>query len=231
MVSSEKGKSNATFAETTASVLFESGDAIIYSSGRRGVRIFGVPPNQVVMAAVALVLLGIPFAFIVAMMPFWDRVGDFTLLRQLNSYVAPALDSLAYEYRPQDMPRLPLKRFLIASTSMVELIFLSNFIALFARGVRKHALLVWICYDRTKIFKYFGICCLVFFGLWYVLFFDWRFLAFLHSGSSQRGAGRFDLLVIVTMPIVTVLFGHMAAIVGLGMWRTATQKLRRLSHA
>jgi hypothetical protein len=199
--------------------------ALVEARGRRGVRIFGLPPDQTVMATTASMLLGIPLAAIVAMAQFWDRVGDFALLAKLNSYVAPIIDGLAYAYRPESFPRLPLKRFLIACASMVELIFLFNIVALFARGVRRHALLVWMCYDRTKIFQYFGISCLIFFGLWYVLFFSWKLWTLL-----DRRAG-LVLYAVVGMPLVAVVFGHMTAIVGLGAWRTASRKLRRLSKA
>jgi hypothetical protein len=203
--------------------------AALDSPGRRGIRIFGLPREQLIMATVAAVLLGIPLSFIVAMAPFWDRVGEVALLKQLNSYVAPAIDGLAYEYRAEAFPRFPLKRFLIASTTMVELVFLSNFVALFARGVRRHALLVWTCYDRTKLLRYFGLSCLGFCSLWFVLFFDWTVLSFLFSPGG-RGA-RLVPYFVVAMPVVAAVFGHMAAIVGLGGWRTASRKLRRLRKA
>ena len=198
--------------------------AIFYSSGRRGVRIFGLPPEQLSMATIALILLGIPLAFILAMMPFWDRVGDFALLKNVNHSIAPAIDGLAYDYRSIALPRFPLKRFLIASTAMVELIFLVKFVALFARKVRKHALFVWTCFDRTKIFQYFGASGLIFFGLWYVLFFNWEILVLLNS--SGRAVGRLFPYLAIAMPITAAIFGHMAAIVGLGAWRTASRKLR-----
>jgi hypothetical protein len=33
--------------------------------------------------------------------------------------------------------------------------------------------------------------------------------------------------LVLSMPFVTLVFGHMAAIVGLGAWRTSSRKLRR----
>lgn len=203
--------------------------ALVDSPGRRGVRIFGLPRNQLIMAVVAFPLLGMPLAFMVAMAPFWDWVGDLALVAQLNSYVAPAMHELTNEYRSGEAPQFPVKRFLIASTSLVELILLSTFVALFARGVRRHALLVWTCYDRTKLFRYFGISCLAFFSLWYVLFFNWGILAFLFQGA--REGIRLFLYVVIAMPFVTFVFGHMAAIIGMGAWRTASRKLRPLHKA
>jgi hypothetical protein len=220
----KNGGTSDVFVNTT----FSAFNALVDSPGRRGVRIFGLPRAHLIMATAAALILGIPLAIIVAMAPFWDRVGDFWLLKQLNAYVAPAIDGLSYQYRSEALPRFPLKRFLVASISMIELIFLSNFVALFARGVRRHALLVWTCYDRTKIFQYFAISCLVFCGLWYVLFFDWRVLAFLNTG---RRSGGFFVYLVMSMPVVTLVFGHMAAIVALGGWRAASRKLRRLRTA
>ena len=210
---------------TVIDLTFSAFGALVDSPGRHGVRIFGLPRERLIMAVVASFLFAFPCAIIVAMLPFWDQVGDFVLLKLLNSYVAPAVDGLSYEYRAGGLPRFPAKRFLIASASMVELVFLSNFAALFTRGVRRHALLVWTCYDRTKIFLYFGISGLVFGSLWYVLFFDWRILALLNSGG--RGAGRVMFYSVMAMPIVAFVFGHMATIVGLGGWRTASRELRR----
>jgi hypothetical protein len=217
-----KGETDANVA---AEATYSAFNALFYTPGRRGVRIYGLPPQQLVIATVTSMLFGIPLAFMVAMMPFWDTVGDFTPLKKLNSYVAPAIEGLTYEYRAMAVPRFPLKRFLIASMSTIELIFLTNFITLFARRVRKHALLVWTCYDRTKVLQYFAISAFIFLGLWYVLFFDWQLLALLFSASS-RAAGRLIPCLVVPMPIVAAIFGHMAMIVGLGTWRTVSRKLR-----
>jgi len=221
METSNKGTDN----ETPVQLAFSGLEAVFYTPGRRGVRIFGLPPEQLVIATVTSMLLGIPLAFIVAMAPFWDTVGDFAPLKKLNSYVAPAIEGLTYEYRAMALPRFPLKRFLIASMSMIELIFLTNFVTLFAHGVRKHALLVWTCYDRAKVLQYFAISAFIFLGLWYVLFFDWQLLALLSSAGGR--AGRLLPYLVVPMPIVAAIFGHMAMIVGLGTWRTASRKLRR----
>jgi hypothetical protein len=199
------------------------------SPGRRGIRIFGLPRQQLIMAAVVSGLFVIPLTIVIGMMPFWDRVGEFPVLKPLNGYIAPAVDHLDYEYRARSFPRLPLKRFLIASAMMVELIFLSNLVALFPRSVRKHALLVWICYDRMKLFQYFGISGLIFCSLWYVLFSDWTILAFL-SQDARTLVYTFPYLV-MAMPFVAFVFSHMATIVGLGTWRIISRKLRRLRKA
>jgi hypothetical protein len=198
--------------------------------GRRGTRIFGLPREQLIMATISTILLGFPLAFFVAMIPTWEWIGEIAPVRYLNSYVAPPIDALSYDYRAWAMPRFPVKRFLIASISMVQLIFLSNFIALFARRVRRHALRVWACYDRSKVLLYFSISGLAFCGLWYVLFYDWTIAGFLNSvhHGSRYGGGRLFLYLVVAMPFAAAVFGHMAVIVGLGGWRTASRRLRPL---
>jgi hypothetical protein len=221
METSNKG----TDSEHPAKLALSALEEVFYAPGRRGVRIYGLPPQQLVIATVTSMLFGIPLAFVVAMMPFWDSVGDFALLKTLNSCVAPAIEGLTYEYRAMALPRFPLKRFLIASISMIELIFLTNFMTLFAHRVRKHALLVWTCYDRTKVLQYFTVSAGIFLGLWYVLFFDWQLLASLFSAGGR--AGRLLPYLVVPMPIVAAIFGHMAMIVGLGTLRTASRTLRR----
>jgi hypothetical protein len=173
------GSPSAAVARTAFSA-FEALDA----PGPRGVRIFGLPRQQLIKAAVVSGLFVIPLTIVIGMMPFWDRLGEFPALKQLNAYVAPAVDHLDYEYRSRSFPRLPLKRFLIASAVMVELIFLSNLVALFSRSVRRHALLVWACYDRAKVFQYLGISGAIFCSFWYVLSLMDNF-SILESGCSD----------------------------------------------
>jgi hypothetical protein len=198
---------------------------LVDATGRRGVRIFGLPRERLIMVAVAVALFGVPQMIIVAMAPVWDRVGEFAILKQFNSYAVPAVEGLTYNYRAPGAPQFPVKRSLIASVSIVELIFLSNFVALFARGVRKHALLVWMCYDREKLLQYFAISCVAFFGLWYALLFDWQLLAAVSSG--RRGI-RLIFYFAMSMPFVTLVFGHLTTVVALGACRSVSQTLRRL---
>ena len=195
------------------------------SRGRRGVRLFGISGDRLFLVILVSTLLGLPLAVIIAMAAFWDRVGAFGLIKQFNSYSSPAIESLTYQYRDAGLPRFPVKRFFVASESMIELIFLGNFFALFLRTFRRHALLVWICYDQKKLFYYLAVSGLVFGGLWFVLFSDW---AVAHTLASSRKGSRFILYFVLGIPIAAFVFGHMASVVGLGMLRTASRRLRRL---
>jgi hypothetical protein len=201
-------------------------NTLVDSPGRRNVRIFGLPHEQMTAATALIICVGIPLALFVAILPFWDHVGEWMFIKRMNSYVAPAIYAVPHQYDPESTPRVPLKRFLIASTSMVEIVLLSNFVALAFRGVRRHALLVWRCHDRKKIFRYFGVAAVAFCGLWYILFSDWTSLA-----SLGRAAGRLMLYAVMALPFVAIVFGHMAAIVSLGALRDVSQGLRRFRKA
>ena len=194
--------------------------------GRRGVRIFGFSDHNFGLLVLASIFIGIPLCVFIAMIPFWERVGEFPLIRELNSYGAPAVDGVSSDYRYPGTPRFPTKRFLIASTSIVELIFLANFIALLTRRARRHALLVWTCYDRAKLMQYFAVSSLLFFVAWFLLFSDWTVVKFV-SSTHNRGAGRIMAGLIMTMPTIAFVFGHLASIIVLGSYRTLVRKFSR----
>src|SRR5262245_18756528 len=118
---------------------------VFYSTGRRGVHIFGVPPDHMVMATVSLLLFGLPVLTFLALIPIWDDVADSAAFKAWHALIAPALNTLTDEYRVEGT-QLSLRRVVVASASLVELAFLANFVALLLRRVRKHALLVWLCY-------------------------------------------------------------------------------------
>jgi hypothetical protein len=112
---------------------------------------------------------------------------------------------------------------------LVELMTLSNFVVLLGRAMRRHALLVWLCVDRVKIFKYFGVSGAVLVGLWYVLFFNWDIMTFvMQYGGRARGMVPF---AVVILPMTALVAGHMSAIVGAGAWRAAARRLRRFRIA
>lgn len=210
---------------------------VVGYSGRNGVQIFGVSPEHVAMYLIAGILLGFPLAIIVSILPIWDYVGDIAPIKVLNAYVAPGLPSLGYEHLGTGGPLVPSKRHLIAMMSVLELIFLSNFFALFSSGVRRHALLVWRFYGRERIFLYLGISGLLFGGLWFVFFTDWRILTIVESMSHRAPYGprnpyqQLELWSGLAMPISAFMFGHMLAIVGLGVWRDASKRLGHYSEA
>jgi len=193
----------------------------IDAPARRNIRIFAMPGHHLVMAAVGGIVVGIPMAFFIALLPIWDHVGDFVLIRKLNAYIAPGIEGIRYA----SLPDFPLKRVLTAATSIVELLFLGNFFTLFSRNTRRHALQVWICYDRAKLLQYFTLSALVFCSLWYFFFVNWELLSWVMA--TRQRPGRFVPYAAMLMPLVAVVFGHLTTIVGLGAYRTAAKALRR----
>src|ERR1043166_2028382 len=112
MANSQDGKRSSTASPFIDSA-FSTFDALVDMPGRRGVRIFGLPREQLIMATVAALLFLVPVAILVGMMPFLHQLGQFSLFKQLNAYVAPAVDGLSFDHRPAETPRFPIKRFLI----------------------------------------------------------------------------------------------------------------------
>lgn len=193
--------------------------ALVDGRGRLGVRIFGLPRDQAIMVSVAVAMFVLPVTAFVATLPFWDRVGDW--LKPITAYVAPAVDSFSSQVQSG---QIPPKRFLTAALCIVLLIVLSNFVSLLSRGVRKRALLVWICYDRTRIFRYFVISSLVFGAFWWLLFVDWRGIDYLMSG---RRGGAVVIGVMLGIPFAAFVFGRLTSIVALGALRAISRKVGR----
>ena len=201
---------------------------VVYHRGRHGVRIFGGPPEQTAMFLVATILLGIPLCFIIAILPIWDYFGDLSPIKAIYGYVAPGLPSLGYERLGTGGPLVPAARLPVAAITIVALLFLINFFALFWRRVRKHALLVWLCYERKRLFLYLVLSGLVFCGLWFVLFYDWKITIYLSShGGPYAIRGRLLFYCGLTLPIATFLFGHTMAIVVLGISRSVSRYRKR----
>jgi hypothetical protein len=198
--------------------------AIAETVGRHGVRLYGLPRQQQLLVWFALILIGLPSFTLLAMMPIWERVGDVWWIAKLNQYVAPAIGTVTSEYRLPGAPHFPLRRFLVAATTFIELLLLVNFASMFLRKVRKHALLVWLCFDRQKLFLFLAISGSVFAGLWYAFFFNWQILDFL---SSTRPGQRVITYSLLTMPSVALVFSHLVAIVVLGLGRTTSKTMKR----
>jgi hypothetical protein len=207
--------------------VWEMTHALNDSVGRRGVRVYGLPSQQQAAVIGILMFVAMPLFMLLSMMPFWERLGEVWWVVKIDSYIAPTVGSLDFKYRAEAFPQFPLKRFMVAATSMVVLLFLGNFLSMFFRGVRKHALLVWLCFDRQKILFFLFVSGLMFAGIWYVLFYDWRILDFL---SYTRGGQRITAYAVFAIPIVTLVFGHLTAIVVLGVCRSATKTARLISR-
>lgn len=205
------------------SLLVAGMDAIAETVGRHGVRLYGLSRQQLAMVWVGLIFPGIPAFALLAALPIWERVGDVWWIARLNEYVAPAIGTVTSDYRPSGAPHYPMRRVLIAATSIIELLLLANFSSMFFRKVRKHALLVWLCFDRQKLFLFLAISGSAFAAIWYAFFYDWQILEFL---GPDRSGQRLITFAVMTMPSLALVFGHLLAIVSLGLGRSASKTMR-----
>ena len=211
-------------ASSRGSLLVVGMDAVAETVGRHGVRLYGLSRPQLAMVWVGLIFTGIPAFALLAALPIWERVGDVWWIAKLNHYIAPAIGTVTSDYRPPGAPHYPERRVLIAATSIIELLLLANFASMFFRKVRKHALLVWLCFDRQKLFLFLAISGSAFAVIWYAFFYDWQALEFL---SPNRSGQRLISFAVMTMPSVALVFGHLLAIVTLGLARSASKTTRR----
>lgn len=194
------------------------------SVGRRGVRIYGVPSEDLYLSAFAIIFVGIPFFLFLSLIPIWDRIGALWWDAKLNSLIAPQINSLSGRIDPNSIVDFSLRRFMIAATTIVEFLFLGNFVSMFSRKMRKHALLVWICFDRNRLLLFTAMTGLLFVVLWYLLFYDWRIMEAVYTTRANK----FLTYAVFAMPNIALLFGHLITIVILGSCRSAMRRTRLL---
>lgn len=194
-------------------------------TGRRGVSIYPSSDGFAGMAPIVFLLYGIPFFIIVAIIPVWEKWGDLSPVVWLNDHIAPAINSISDQYRSAALPRLPLRRLLIAATSMIELLLLSGFLTKLSHRGRKQALMVWLGFDKSRLLGLLLGSSAAFVAVWCFLFYNWTLLDFLES--EPRG-GRIIVPAIMLLPLMALLCGHMAAIVTLGIVWSVTKGIKKL---
>ena len=192
--------------------------------GRRGVRIYDVPPQELAVVPGVLFFVGLPAFFLLSMFPVWDYLGRFVWLTHVNELIAPAIAPLDAAYRPISAPHFPEKRFFVATEATTALLLIVSLASALSRKVRKHALLVWICFDRKQLLRLTFVSGLVFGAEWYIIFCDWSFFQLL--ALLGRRIVSIIMFVAISLPLVTLLFGHLAVIVTLGAYRSAVERLR-----
>ena len=196
----------------------------LHETGRRGVSIYPSSDGFAGMAPIVFLLYGIPFFIIVAMIPTWEKWGDLSPVVWLNAHIAPAVNSISDHYRSAALPRLPLRRLLIAATSMIELLFLSSFLTKLSRRGRKQALMVWLCFDKTRLLGLSLGSGAAFVAVWCFLFYSWTLLDFFES--EPRGS-KIIIFAIVLLPLLALLCGRIAAIVTLGLFWSISKVMRK----
>jgi hypothetical protein len=205
---------NATMAAQT----------VVNVRGRHNVGIFPGSQETIGIAAIIILTVGLPLFLFLAILPIWESWGDLLPVIWLNSHIAPAVNNIPDHYRAAALPRLPLRRLLIAATSMVELLFLSNFLAMPSRRARKRALMAWLCIDKRLLLTLLLISNAALVAVWCFLFYNWTILDFI---GSERSGSRIVMLAVAMLPLIALLSGRLTTIVVVGILRSMTKQVRR----
>jgi hypothetical protein len=210
----------------------QAGSAVLTARGRRGVKLYSLPREQTAAVAACVIFIGMPSAVFLSLMPLWENFGQLPLVADFLSLTAPAVASLDFAFRPGTMPEWPLKRFFVAITSMVEFLFLVNFLMLSSRKVRKRAIMVWICLDHERLLRIALISGAILAAIWWLLFYNWTVIDFLTARGGQSGS-RISVYAVFALPLDALVFGHVAAIIVAGsLWslQKEARRLRRGKH-
>ena len=172
--------------------------------------------GAVFLSVVAPILLGL------AMMPFWDEIGDWKVVTYINDIFAPAIGRLPALHQHA----LTQRRFLIGASALLYSFFLAQFF--FVLFSRKRRFFYLESYDLTKnkwrFYIIFLICWIILAVVWYLIFFDENWIR--HAGSAP---GRMVLL----FPVLTLILGQMSTFAFLGIARDVVhlpRVIRRLFY-
>jgi len=217
------GSQNAALAEVQSQA-FKS---LTTPVGRRNVKIYAVPPESMTAVVMTIIVVGLPSMVFISLVPAWEAIGRLPWVATLTAWTAPAVSSIDFGFRSDALPEFPLKRFFVASMSMVEILVLANFIPLLSQRVRKRALMVWLCFDRKRLLRTTLITGGVLVALWWFFFSDWTMFHFF-GDSGTRGGAKLILYCVFALPNVALVFGHLASIVAAGLARDLEEKLRQV---
>ena len=208
-------QSNKTKTSTDVSVIWSVKEALT-GKGRRNISLLGFPQEAFFGSAAVFMYVGMPILLVLAMLPFWENVAEISWVKFLDYYLSPGNYALPSHYQARGTV-FPFKGFVVGTATMTIALFLCNFLLLISRKGRRNALMVWQCYNRTKLIEYLLTSTGVFFGLWYILYFDWRVLALFTVGGK---GGKVQAWFFMAMPAATFIFGRLTAIVTAGFLRT-----------
>ena len=166
-------------------------------------------------------ILGVPIILGLAVLPFWDYVGDWPLVASIDRVLAPAISNLP------DVHQLTAtrRRYLIGGSVLMYGIFLFQVMLLLLSKKRRFLLLEAYDLRRPRFYKaflqtWFGV------GLvWYILFF-----------KSLEEAAKSPIIISVIaaqemlfffFPFLVALAGQMTTIAVLGIGRDAARFVRR----
>lgn len=165
--------------------------------------------NNITMGYMGFFCIGIPFMFGLAMMPFWDQVGDRKIIASINNLLAPAIGELPVVHQHA----LTQRRLLIGASTLLYLLFLIP--CVFVLASKRRRFLYLEAYDLAKtkgrFYATLLLCWIILAGIWYLVFADPTWV------HHNAGAGRLVFL----FPMITLVVGQMSTFAVLGIIRDA----------
>lgn len=195
---------------------------------RHGIEIFLSRENFTYFIT-ASVLIFLPAVAVLAVTPVWEWFGELDVIRFVDHLIAPAIESISFEYRAKAFANFPVKRFMVGASTILLLIYAANFVPFALKYQRKKLALIWTEFDHVKILQYFltsGIVCI---AIWLLFFCFPQVLAYLAAIKVRRNPV-FGIVfyAVVLMPISTAVFGRLSAIALIGGLRSVRHVWRRL---
>ena len=163
-------------------------------------------------------ILGLPLLIGLAMMPFWDRIGDWQLFASINDVLAPAIDKLPNLHQHS----LTQRRFMIGASVLLYALFLGELLILLVSKKRRFLYLEY--YDVRKHRFYVALvvswACMTL--AWYLIFIDETWIRYF-PGSGKLTGG-----LIIWLPILTIHVARMTTIALIGIARDIRHLPRHL---
>ena len=161
------------------------------------------------LPAFILGFLGLPLLIGLAMMPFWDQIGDWRFFASINDVFAPAIDKLPNLHQHS----LTQRRFMIGASVLLYALFLGELLILLVSKKRRFLYLEYYDMRKRRFYVALAISWACMALLWYLVFVNqtWEF-EFAGSGKLLGGS-------IIWLPLLTVQVARMTTIALIGVVR------------
>ncbi|MGA7431721.1 MAG: hypothetical protein WBQ24_06635 [Xanthobacteraceae bacterium] len=164
-------------------------------------------------------ILSIPIIVGLAVLPFWDSVGDWPFIVALDRFLAPAIGHLP------DVHQLAAtrRRYLVGSSAIMYGVFLSQIILLLFSKKRRFVLLEGYDLRKLHFFKTLLVTWASMIVGWYVLF-------VVNDGKSTSVVASVRLVqsLLYVFPFLVLLAGQTTTVAILGVSRDIIHFVRRL---
>lgn len=170
------------------------------------------------LSAFALGVLGLPALIGLAMMPFWDQIGEWRIFASINDMLAPAIGKLPNLHDVS----LTRRRFMIGASVLLYALFIGEFVVLLASKKRRFLNLEY--YDVRKYRFYIAL-----FVSWACMAVSWLLIFVNQDWMYAFGvSGKFVGYLTVWLPLLTVHVSRMTTIALIGITRDIRQMPRYL---